>query len=61
MTATHGSKKSPVYDIAKRADEWSMQSAVARQLKLGGDARESYWQPRQSISAAIRRAVGITR
>ncbi|KWA84296.1 hypothetical protein WL29_23350 [Burkholderia ubonensis] len=42
----------------KRADEWSMQAAVARQRRLGGDAWVGYWAVRQGITAAMRRGVG---
>jgi bifunctional non-homologous end joining protein LigD len=44
-----------------RGDEWSMQSAVVRQRRLGGDAWNGYWEMRQGITAAMRRAVGMTR
>lgn len=43
----------------RSADQWTMQSAVARQRRLGGDAWEGYWQIRQSITTAMRRALGI--
>lgn len=45
----------------KAGDQWTMKSAVARQRRLGGDAWEGYWQVRQGITAAMRRAVGIPR
>ena len=43
----------------KSAHQWTMQTAVARQRRLGGDAWEGYWQVRQSITAVMRRAVGM--
>jgi bifunctional non-homologous end joining protein LigD len=43
----------------KRGDQWTMQTAVARQRRLGGDAWEGYWLVRQDITAAMRRAVGM--
>jgi bifunctional non-homologous end joining protein LigD len=42
----------------KRGDQWSMESALARQRRLGGDAWGGYRQVRQGITAAMRRAVG---
>ncbi|KVP75373.1 DNA ligase D [Burkholderia ubonensis] len=46
-------------DSLKRADEWNMQAAVARQRRLGGDAWVGYWTVRQGITAAMRRGVGM--
>jgi bifunctional non-homologous end joining protein LigD len=43
----------------KSADQWTMQSAVARQRRLGGDVWEGYADVRQGITADMRRAVGL--
>jgi bifunctional non-homologous end joining protein LigD len=40
------------------ADQWNMQSAVARQRRLGGDVWQNFWTVRQSITASMRRALG---
>jgi bifunctional non-homologous end joining protein LigD len=45
----------------KRGDQWNMQSAVARQVRLGGSVWTGYEQTRQGITAAMRRAVGMNR
>jgi bifunctional non-homologous end joining protein LigD len=44
-----------------RGDEWSMREAVARQRSLGADPWSGYWQTRQVINAAMRRAVSVKR
>jgi bifunctional non-homologous end joining protein LigD len=41
----------------KSADHWTMQSAVARQRRLGGDVWAGYAEVRQGITAAMRQAV----
>jgi bifunctional non-homologous end joining protein LigD len=41
----------------KSADQWTMQSAVERQLRLGGDVWTGYADVRQGITAAMRRAL----
>ncbi len=43
----------------KRGDQWTMQTALARQRRLGGDAWEGYWRVRQNITAAMCRAVRV--
>lgn len=45
----------------KRGDQWTMQSAVARQRRLGGDAWDGYWSVRQGITAAMLSALGLRR
>ncbi len=42
-----------------RGDEWTMKKAVARQRSLEVDPWLGYWQTRQGITAAMRRAVGM--
>jgi bifunctional non-homologous end joining protein LigD len=41
----------------KSADHWTMQSAVARQRRLGGDVWAGYAEVRQGITAAMRQTV----
>ncbi len=43
----------------KRGDEWSMHGAIVRQRSLGADPWAGYWQTRQGVNAAMRRAVGM--
>lgn len=43
----------------KRGDEWTMRGAIARQRSLGANPWAGYWQTRQGINAAMRRAVGM--
>ena len=45
----------------ERGDQWTMKKAVARQRTLNADPWEGYWRARQGITAAMRRAVGMTR
>lgn len=42
-----------------RGDEWTMSKAVERQRSLTVDPWHGYWQTRQGITAAMRRAVSI--
>jgi len=42
-----------------RGDEWTMPKAVERQRSLKKDPWQGYWQTRQGIAAAMRRAVGL--
>jgi bifunctional non-homologous end joining protein LigD len=42
-------------------DQWSMSSALARHRNLNGDPWEGYWQTRQGITVAMRRAIGMQR
>jgi bifunctional non-homologous end joining protein LigD len=43
----------------KRGDEWTMHGAIVRQRSLGADPWAGYWQTRQGVNAAMRRAVGM--
>ncbi|MBT2793343.1 DNA ligase D [Paraburkholderia strydomiana] len=43
----------------RRGDEWTMPKAVERQRSLKKDPWQGYWQTRQGITAAMRRAVGL--
>ncbi|WP_329958922.1 hypothetical protein [Paraburkholderia sejongensis] len=42
-----------------RGDEWTMRTAVERQRSLKADPWPGFWQARQGITAAMRRAVGM--
>ncbi|MGF6915977.1 DNA ligase D [Paraburkholderia sp. 40] len=42
-----------------RGDEWTMTKTVERQRSLKKDPWQGYWQTRQGITAAMRRAVGL--
>jgi len=42
-----------------RGDEWTMPKAVERQRSLKKDPWQGYWQTRQGITAAMRRAVRL--
>jgi len=42
-----------------RGDEWTMSKALERQRSLTVDPWHGYWQTRQGITAAMRRAVSI--
>jgi bifunctional non-homologous end joining protein LigD len=42
-----------------RGDEWTMPKAVERQRSLKKDPWQDYWQTRQGITAAMRRAVRL--
>lgn len=42
-----------------RGDEWTMQKAIQRQRSLKVDRWQGYWQTRQGITAAMRRAVAM--
>ncbi|MDR6392251.1 bifunctional non-homologous end joining protein LigD [Paraburkholderia phenoliruptrix] len=42
-----------------RGDEWTMKKAVARQRSLKADPWAGFWQARQGITSAMRRAVGV--
>jgi bifunctional non-homologous end joining protein LigD len=44
-----------------RGDEWTMSKAVSRQRMRGVDAWDGYWRIEQSITAKMRRAVGMNR
>jgi len=41
------------------ADQWTMQSAVARQRRLGGDVWAGYGEAQQSITADMREVLGL--
>jgi bifunctional non-homologous end joining protein LigD len=41
----------------KAADQWSMQSAVARQRRLGGDVWDGFARVEQGITADMREAL----
>ncbi|MDP9651763.1 DNA primase [Paraburkholderia caledonica] len=43
----------------RRGDEWTMPEAIERQRSLKKDPWQGYWQTRQGITAAMRRAVGL--
>ncbi|MGY6123737.1 DNA ligase D (plasmid) [Paraburkholderia strydomiana] len=43
----------------RRGDEWTMPKAIDRQRSLKKDPWQGYWQTRQGITAAMRRAVGL--
>jgi bifunctional non-homologous end joining protein LigD len=45
----------------KRGDQWSMAAAIYHQRTYKGDPWESYWDVRQTITAAMRRSVGLAR
>jgi len=42
-----------------RGDEWTMRTAIERQRSLTADPWPDYWQTRQGVTAAMRRAVGM--
>ncbi|TGP40301.1 DNA ligase D [bacterium M00.F.Ca.ET.228.01.1.1] len=42
-----------------RGDQWTMRRAVERQRSLNADPWDGYWNTRQGITAAMRRAVGM--
>jgi len=42
-----------------RGDEWTMPKAIERQRSLKKDPWQGYWQTRQGITAAMRRAVAL--
>jgi len=45
----------------RRGDAWTMPKAVERQRSLKHDPWLGYWQTRQGITVAMRRAVGMDR
>jgi len=46
-------------EISRGGDEWTMPKAIERQRSLKKDPWQGYWQTRQGITAAMRRAVRL--